>query len=347
VIIRKIRKNDIVLFIFITLFALILGGCGSSGGGDGGQQDPNNTPTDIEDMQGVWKGTTNTQIFGEEQTTFTLTQNGSDISGTLKLTDTDNNSYEAEANGSINNSSANISSIFDLEDGNGNIEYVYNGTIDGNTFSGNINLFENGVDTNQGGTFTVSKGSNGGNEGDQPSTCYEAPATISCTNPNPRNCGEACCPLTFNFYCPATGNCYKTEDEVIAACGDNECYTCDSGDGGGNGGSNGLAAPTLIRPVVTNGQVGSYCPIDIIFEWSVVPDATTYQVFIQSAGDVPAVREFDAGLICSDTCTTNEFPLEELPAGITQWFVRACDSSDCGPQSTTEEFDILPVNSCP
>ena len=116
-IIRKIRKNDVMLCIFITLFALILGGCGSSGGGgDGG---------------------------------------------------------------------------------------------DGDNGGGSDN--------------------NGGSEGDSspPYSCYE------CTNPVlPRDCGEVCGSSGFfcNFYCSATGFCYDTEDEVIAACGDAECFTCDGGD---------------------------------------------------------------------------------------------------------------------
>lgn len=261
-----IKERGKLLLALLFSAACLLNACGGGGGGGGP------TPADIEDMQGVWKGTTNTQMYGEEQTTFTLTQNGSDISGTLKLVDANNNSWQAEANGSVNNSSANISSFYSLETG-GNIEYAYNGTIEGSTFSGNINLFEDGVDTDQGGSFSVSKGSGGG--------------------------------------------------------------------------GNGLTAPTLIKPIVMNGQVGAYCPITLVFEWSVVPDATNYQVFVLSAGHAPAVRIFDASLVCFDVCSTNEFPLEELPAGITQWFVRACDSSSCGPQSTTETFDILPANMCP
>lgn len=259
-----IKKRGKLLLVLLFSAACLLYACGG-GGGDG------STPVDI-NMQGEWKGTTTTQRFGEEQTTFVLTQTGSDISGTLKLADANNNLWEAEANGSVNNSSANISSFFSLE-GGGNIEYAYDGTVEGSTFSGNINLYEDGVDTDQGGTFTVSKGSDGGD--------------------------------------------------------------------------NGLAAPTLINPIVMNGQVVAYCPITLVFEWSVVPDATNYQVFVLSAGHAPAVRIFDARLVCFDICSTNEFPFEELPAGITQWFVRACDSSGCGPQSTTETFDILPANFCP
>jgi hypothetical protein len=64
-------------------------------------------------------------------------------------------------------------------------------------------------------------------------TCYDAPETNECTNPDyPRDCVEACGSLDCNFYCSTTESCYDTEYEAIADCGDDECFTCDGGDNG-------------------------------------------------------------------------------------------------------------------
>ncbi len=108
-------------------------------------------------MQGTWQGSTTTETYGQEQTTFVLTQNGSDILGTLQCTDANGTCVETEdVTGSINNSMVSISAIFR---GESDVEYLYTGTSTGNTYSGNVDLNVKGGVYEEGGTFSVAKSS--------------------------------------------------------------------------------------------------------------------------------------------------------------------------------------------
>lgn len=85
---------------------------------------------------------------------------------------------------------------------------------------------------------TSDDGGGGGGESEAVSySCYDAPDTNYCTDSeNPKACGydgedrPVCRPSSCNFYCSTTDRCYETEDEVIAVCGDDACYTCGYGE---------------------------------------------------------------------------------------------------------------------
>jgi hypothetical protein len=117
-------------------------------------QDP-----DVE-MQGTWQGSTDTQMYGELQTTFNLTQDGSNIGGTLQLiqsTSTDDTTIEVDdVSGEVNSSAVTISVNLPQQRGIA-IEFSYEGTVAGDTYSGDVKIFENGTDTNRGGPFILTK----------------------------------------------------------------------------------------------------------------------------------------------------------------------------------------------
>ena len=156
---NKITQKHVSL-CFLFLLLLLIGGCGSSGGDDpmvcpGDPGCPNPDP-DVS-MQGKWIGSTDTQMFNEElQTTFDLTQDGSNIGGTLQLTNSSGTVETDNVNGSVSNSTITISAIFSSQ-GDGTIEFGYKGTVEGDTYSGDVKIYENGTDTNRGGTFSLTK----------------------------------------------------------------------------------------------------------------------------------------------------------------------------------------------
>jgi hypothetical protein len=99
-----------------------------------------------------------------------------------------------------------------------------------------------------------------------------------------------------------------------------------------------LAAPTLISPIS-----GAHCWTTLVFEWSVVPDATSYQVYVIDAQNQIHVAHLDARDICDgSTCDTgtSQFVSSDFPDGLTQWEVRACDANNCGPVSTLGVFTL-------
>ena len=156
----KIAQKGRLLFCLILLL-FFASGCGSSSGddpkscpGDPGCPDPGSNVN----MEGTWQGSTNA-LDEELQTTFTLNQNGNDVGGTLQLTGADGNPIEDnDVNGQVSDSKVTISAFFGLKEG-GQVEFSYEGTVSGDIYNGNVKLFRNGTDTNQDGTFSLTKGS--------------------------------------------------------------------------------------------------------------------------------------------------------------------------------------------
>jgi len=56
--------------------------------------------------------------------------------------------------------------------------------------------------------------------------CSAPVLTGACLDPNPANCGGACCDLAHPWYCAGTGMCYLTQAAALAQCTGNSCTYC-------------------------------------------------------------------------------------------------------------------------
>jgi hypothetical protein len=149
----KIAQKGRLLFCLILLL-FFASGCGSSSGDDpiscpGDPGCPDNPGSNV-NMAGTWYGNT-----GEVETTFNLTQDGSNILGTLQLSTNDNTIDTEDVSGSVSGSTVEISATFR---GGNTLEFSYKGTVTGDTYSGNLTGFENGRETIK-DTFSLTKGS--------------------------------------------------------------------------------------------------------------------------------------------------------------------------------------------
>jgi len=125
-----------------------------------GGGEPAPPPPGEADLTGTWSGTTTTQQFGTEQTTFNFTQSGSQVSGTLTLTDSSGGSFSADVTGSVSGNSATVSGAFPLQAG-GELEYRYEGTFSETSYSGTVTLLVDGAPQQQ-GEFSVTRSSGAG-----------------------------------------------------------------------------------------------------------------------------------------------------------------------------------------
>lgn len=112
------------------------------------------TPTEG-DLTGTWTGTTTTEAYGVEQTTFELTQNSSSVSGTLTVASSEGQ-VSTSVTGSVSGSSVTLTGTFPLPN-NGAVVYSYNGTVSGTTYSGTVSL--SGITTPEQGQFSVAQSS--------------------------------------------------------------------------------------------------------------------------------------------------------------------------------------------
>lgn len=144
-------KESKKLFLSLIMVMLLICGCG--GGSDGTWNEdflPNNNDNAL-DMSGVWEGSLTAKERGEEQISFELTQNGSDLSGKGTFI-----TYESDdVTGSVEDTTVTISAIFTLRSGR-EIEFAYEGTVEENTFSGTFAAYRNGNMFDD-GTFSLSK----------------------------------------------------------------------------------------------------------------------------------------------------------------------------------------------
>ena len=121
----------------------------------GGGTDP--TPSDL---TGTWTGTTTTNSFGTQQTTFDLTEDNGTVSGTLTLS---GGTAQFEANnpveGTVSGSSVSLSASYTSEtDSTIGVDFVYSGTVAGSGIVGTVTLnFSDG--TTDSGQFSVTQGS--------------------------------------------------------------------------------------------------------------------------------------------------------------------------------------------
>lgn len=105
------------------------------------------------DLTGTWSGTTTTAIYGAEQTNFTLSQSGNQVSGTVSLTSAE--TLEAPVTGSVTGDVAAVSATFALTEG-GTVTYQYAGTVTNAAFGGTVTLtFSTGEQ--QTGQFSVTR----------------------------------------------------------------------------------------------------------------------------------------------------------------------------------------------
>lgn len=143
--------------VYSTIFLIALFAWGSAGGEDNLDTDSAVTPTSVDSLQVEWVGTADTKAFGLLQTVFNLTQDGNNIpEGTLRLTDESGTVATNNVTGSITNSTMTISAIFTTTYGSV-VEFGFVGDVIGDTYSGNVNLFENGVDMFAGGPFSLTR----------------------------------------------------------------------------------------------------------------------------------------------------------------------------------------------
>jgi hypothetical protein len=106
------------------------------------------------DMTGTWRGSTTTQRWGTEDTTFEIaSQVNNQFSGTLILNPGD---FQTSLTGSVSGSTVTASGSFGL-DGGGSVEYRYQGNVANNTYSGTITLAFSSGQQEQ-GTFSLTKG---------------------------------------------------------------------------------------------------------------------------------------------------------------------------------------------
>ena len=158
----------------------------STDGDEPAPQPPAPQPQDV-DMSGSWEGTMSTQRFGNSQLAFELEQNGSNISGDMTF----DGYHTSNVNGSVNQSTATISGIYPTET-DAMLEFAFEGTVNGNTYSGTLTVLIGGEIDEQGLAFSVSK------DGDMPpnpdpiiheveaSSCFE----LETGEETPSPCGD-------------------------------------------------------------------------------------------------------------------------------------------------------------
>lgn len=155
----KRRRASLAITLALTLTA-----CGGTGPTPSPTTPPTMPPTPPttpppteEVLTGTWYGTTITEQFETEATTFEFIQNGSQVSGTLTLIG--NYADSTEITGAVASSAVTISAPFIFTDGDGNdrdLEYRYEGDISEETLAGTVTLFIDGVQSER-GTFSVTQ----------------------------------------------------------------------------------------------------------------------------------------------------------------------------------------------
>lgn len=143
-------------FFTVPLFALVLvlTGCPTS---SLPPTTPTPTPTPgTATLTGTWSGTTTTPLYGTQQTTFTLTQSGTQVSGTLTTVRSTGSNRDTPATGSVTGTSAVVSGTYSVNE-TATLEYRYEGTFSATTFSGTVTILTDAV-AQQPGQFSVTKG---------------------------------------------------------------------------------------------------------------------------------------------------------------------------------------------
>jgi hypothetical protein len=150
---HTMKKKRGLLFSSIILLFLLCG-CGS-GGGDTPNDDTHKVNGSV-DMTGLWFGETATQNNGEVDTSFQLSQDGCNISGSLTF----GNATTHNVTGFIHDSNISLSGIFQTRQGV-ELEFAYEGIVSGGDFSGTFTMFDlDDSSTQEKGTFSLAKNEN-------------------------------------------------------------------------------------------------------------------------------------------------------------------------------------------
>lgn len=212
-----------ISWVIVLIFAVICS-CGGGGGGDSGSSDgginsgegngdgdSGISPTNV---SGVWRGLTNTDYYGKEKTVFDIIHEGNNISGTFTCSSEEQGWHDEtkEIYYIFDEGVTVLAAVLHLADGN--VTYVYYGTVNGNTYSGEAGLVLNDESLIGTGNFTLKKEVEGGDgDGGIEEQCKNNYAWCVF------NCGSnaTCC-----YDCAVTYN---------------NCLQGNSGGGGGGGGN--------------------------------------------------------------------------------------------------------------
>jgi hypothetical protein len=168
-----IKERGKLLLVLLFSAACLLNACG--GGGGGGP-----TPADIKDMQGLWEGSFNTYVYGDQQSGFSLTQDGENLAGEFAFTYTSNETHTTvasdptdEVDGTFKNSKSILYARYTISDSE-YFEFVFDGTVANNKYSGDVKIYTHeGELEGAGGKFSLEKISN--NPDDQISFLHDNP----------------------------------------------------------------------------------------------------------------------------------------------------------------------------
>jgi hypothetical protein len=149
----------VIMKLMVSAFiAIMISSCG--GGGNNNVLDtlPGHTTQDGV-VSGVWEGTTTLDNSGQRTTSFDLTQQGQNISGSITF-----NANSTQVTGSVDNGTVTIEASFQTRQGE-NLEFTYTGTVSNGGFSGTVDIVTAGGEHVDQGTFSlVQAGDNPGSE---------------------------------------------------------------------------------------------------------------------------------------------------------------------------------------
>lgn len=131
--------------LYLSLIVVLLLICGCELGSD------SEDASSRKDMSGVWEGSMIPKKRKNTQIRLELTQHKSDISGQMTLS----THQSDDVTGSVEGSKATISAMFPAKNG-GQVEFAYEGTVEGNTFSGTFTHYKEGNMDDE-GTFSLSR----------------------------------------------------------------------------------------------------------------------------------------------------------------------------------------------
>lgn len=138
----KQTRIALVLIMCGLLFSAAMIGCDSGGGG--------NAPTSPStlDITGTWKGSCSSSLISQTQDTVTLTQTGSDVTGTYVAVDQAGDSVRGTVSGTVSESS---------------FSFAFNQTTPSctGTFNGSANISGNAMSVTFTGTDCLGTHSNG------------------------------------------------------------------------------------------------------------------------------------------------------------------------------------------
>ena len=134
--------------IISACIAIIICSCGGGGSDGGFDLGPGDAPKDGV-VSGAWEGTTTLNNSGQGATSFDLTQQGQNISGSMTF-----NAASTPVTGSVDHGTVTIEASFQTQQGE-NLEFTYTGTVNNGGFSGTVDIVTAGGEHVDQGTFSL------------------------------------------------------------------------------------------------------------------------------------------------------------------------------------------------